>query len=232
MREDNFLLRLKLDELLNSNSCLRVKIDGVISKIKPTSFSFFLESMGQRQVLVKCIKWLILIHNFILDLPNSQDEIHQLINQINPLSSDHDSPMEQLLVIKLIQPYKQYLFKRNLLVLNTEEGQSEIYLLMNLLRKALSFTDVLFLLGRYFVSQHNFLIDFNIAIAKDLSGLYRSLKTRLSEEESIENSQVLEQINEGLYSVFYNCYFNKFVSYYAPIWIKTDHLVNSLYKRS
>lgn len=58
----------------------------------------------------------------------------------------------------------------------------EIYpfVLINLINKALSFAQVLFMMGRYLWKKHKFLNEFNIVLAKDLSELYKQLKSKMS----------------------------------------------------
>jgi hypothetical protein len=64
--------------------------------------------------------------------------------------------MEKMLSEKLIVPYKLYLQKRNML--NFLNNENELYQIVNLIRSALAFTDVVFILGRYFFKQHPFLL--------------------------------------------------------------------------
>ena len=40
----------------------------------------------------------------------------------------------------------------------------------------------------------------------------------------IEHAEIIEKMNEGLYNIYYNCYFSQLVSRMAPIWINTEIL--------
>jgi hypothetical protein len=40
----------------------------------------------------------------------------------------------------------------------------------------------------------------------------------------VEHAEVIEKMNEGLYNIYYNCYFSQLVSRFAPIWINTECL--------
>lgn len=95
---------------------------------------------------------------------------------------------------------------------------------MNIIRKGVSFIDIVFTIGRYLSKMHPFLVDFNVLIAKDTAHLYNTLKKKITQEIAIQNADFLQDMNERLYMVFYNCYFNKFVSKLAPNWINTEHL--------
>lgn len=99
---------------------------------------------------------------------------------------------------------------------------------MNLIRNALSFTDVVFTIGRYLYKNNKFLVEFNMAIGRDLARLYRRMRVRMSEEQMLENAEVIEKMNEGLYNVYYNCYFSNFTSQLSPMWINTENLFQKL----
>ena len=86
-------------------------------------------------------------------------------------------------------------------------------------------------MGRYLYHQNGFLADFNIVIAKDLSDIYERLKLKLAETIAVENAEVLEKINEGMYVVFYNCYFSSYVGKYSPVWINTERLLGEKTKQ-
>jgi hypothetical protein len=56
---------------------------------------------------------------------------------------------------------------------------------MNIIRKSVSFIDIVFTIGRYLSKQYPFLIDFNVMIAKDTAYLYNGLKRKITEEIAI-----------------------------------------------
>jgi hypothetical protein len=47
----------------------------------------------------------------------------------------------------------------------------------------------------------------------------------MSYEFRMENAETIEKLHESLYLVYYNCYFNKHVSDFAPNWINTEQLI-------
>ena len=98
---------------------------------------------------------------------------------------------------------------------------------MNLIRRAVSFTDIIFLIGRYLYREHRFLAEFNILIAKDLAELYAALRGRMDKGLAMENVEEIERMNEALYNVYYNCYFSRFVSGKAPVYIDTEKLYDA-----
>lgn len=61
-----------------------------------------------------------------------------------------------------------------------------------------------------------------------MSMLYQKLKKKMSAEFCLFHADILETINENLFIVFYNCYFSRCVSCYAPVWIDTEHLMSLL----
>jgi hypothetical protein len=62
---------------------------------------------------------------------------------------------------------------------------------MNIIRKGVSFIDIVFTIGRYLSKQYPFLIDFNVMIAKDTAYLYNGLKRKITEEIAIQNADFL-----------------------------------------
>lgn len=53
----------------------------------------------------------------------------------------------------------------------------------------------------------------------------------MSEEQMLENAEIIEKMNEGLYNVYYNCYFSNFTSQLAPMWINTENLFQKMAER-
>lgn len=51
---------------------------------------------------------------------------------------------------------------------------------------------------------------------------------QLSEQEKMLNAQIIEKMNEGLYNIYYNCYFSKYTSRLAPLWINTEEIFNKI----
>ena len=58
----------------------------------------------------------------------------------------------------MIKPYKAYLLKRNKLNLKEMEPEIHCFALINMLKSALSFTNILYTLGRYLFKKNNFLV--------------------------------------------------------------------------
>ena len=52
------------------------------------------------------------------------------------------------------------------------EPMNKLYRILNLLKSGVSFVDVLYVFGRYFQDEYQFIIDFNIIIADDFANLY------------------------------------------------------------
>lgn len=40
----------------------------------------------------------------------------------------------------------------------------------------------------------------------------------------VEHAEIIEKMNEGLYNIYYNCYFSQLAARMAPIWINTEIL--------
>jgi len=75
----------------------------------------------------------------------------------------------------MVLPYKTYLLKRNVLNLQEVDSESQCFVLINLIKAALAFTNILFTIGRYLFQSYPFLGEFNVVMAKDLSSLYKTL---------------------------------------------------------
>ncbi len=45
-------------------------------------------------------------------------------------------------------------------------------------------------------------------------------------------AEVLEKMNEGMYNVYYNCYFSQFTARLAPNWINTETIFNKMDKKN
>lgn len=93
---------------------------------------------------------------------------------------------------------------------------------MNLINMGTSFSDMLFTLGRYYVNKIPFILDFNIALAQDLSKSYQILTELLFTFPCRDVLPVIEEMHERMYSIFYNCYFYRDTKKFAPQWILTD----------
>lgn len=79
----------------------------------------------------------------------------------------------------MMVPYKSYLLKRNVLHLKEIEPRFHNFAIINLLKLALSFTNIIFTIGRYLFKTNSFLVDFNIIMARDLSCMYNTLNLKL-----------------------------------------------------
>ena len=128
---------------------------------------------------------------------------------------------DKLLCEKLVIPYKLYLQKRNFFTSPAHTCENQTYQIINLIRSALSFTDFIFTIGRYMYKDNRFLGYFITTIAKDLSILYKRMKNQLNQNMMLEHAEIIEKMNEGLYNIFYNCYFSQIAARLAPIWINT-----------
>lgn len=41
-------------------------------------------------------------------------------------------------------------------------------------------------------------------------------------------AQIIEKMNEGLYNIYYNCYFSQYTSRLAPTWINTEEIFKKI----
>lgn len=87
---------------------------------------------------------------------------------------------DRLIYERFVNPYKLYLQKRNLFGCAAHSSEDENYQLINLIRNGLSFTDIIFTIGRYLYKDNKFLGDFVTVIAKDLSQLYKMMRLQLN----------------------------------------------------
>lgn len=87
-----------------------------------------------------------------------------------------------MLMIKLIKPYKVYLQK--ILITNLKDIQPELkaFTIINILNRALSFIDILYTFGRYYVTNYPFIIDFNINMGIDVAKTYGELIKHLNKQ--------------------------------------------------
>jgi len=67
--------------------------------------------------------------------------------------------------------------------------------LINMLRRALGFTDIVFTLGRYLFHRHRFLVHFNILMAKDINNIYSRLTKSMDLKIGQANANLIEKIN-------------------------------------
>ena len=59
------------------------------------------------------------------------------------------------------------------------DPQFHCYVLINLIETALSFTNILYTIGRYLLKKNNFLVEFNLVMAKDLSNIYQVIDSKM-----------------------------------------------------
>lgn len=83
---------------------------------------------------------------------------------------------------KLFMPYKLYLQKRCAVVSegDSEDSEAKLFQILNLINLGSSFTEMLFVLGRYYQEKVRFAVDFNVVLAQDLNQLYNKLADLVS----------------------------------------------------
>lgn len=59
------------------------------------------------------------------------------------------------------------------------DSEETLYHTINLLNQGLSFVDILYTFGRYYLKTHEFIVDFNIVQARHLGHLYQCIKSLL-----------------------------------------------------
>lgn len=89
---------------------------------------------------------------------------------------------DEVLKHKLLLPYRIYLQRRCFYSSAEFPREEEAFQIINLLKRAVNFADIVFTLGRYLYKENNFVADFNILLAADLSQLYLSLIEDLTPE--------------------------------------------------
>lgn len=54
----------------------------------------------------------------------------------------------------------------------------------------------------------------------------------MNQEKLFELAEDLEKMNEGMYNVYYNCYFSQFTARLAPNWINTETIFSKMDKKN
>lgn len=91
----------------------------------------------------------------------------------------------------MVDPYNLYLKKRIQSLPKSVSEKDQCFYLINLINTSSNCTDILFLLGRYYLGQCPYAKDFNFIMADDIGGIYKILNRKIKIVEEKEDGNFL-----------------------------------------
>jgi hypothetical protein len=77
-----------MNQIFESNTNVTSKIDSLVNLLANYPLEILFSHLSNDKQVFKVIKWLILLHNLVLRMPEQRDKIHELIDSVKVLQQE------------------------------------------------------------------------------------------------------------------------------------------------